>query len=206
VGRFQVPVSARLSGDGKVVVENRGVDSVPNVILFENRGGRLGYRSMGAIDAGQTARPSAPPTSLDGSLAQLQYDLENALVAQGLFPKEAQAMVETWRDSWFEEGSRLIYIVPSRAIDAILPLQIEPAPSQTARVFVGRIELITPETTRAVEDAIANRDWSTIDRYYRFLDPILTRISSENPAKASQIDYFRRNIQASIVTGRCRAD
>ena len=35
-------------------------------------------------------------------------------------------MVETWRDSWFEEGSRLIYIVPSRAIDAILPLQIEP--------------------------------------------------------------------------------
>ena len=53
-------------------------------------------------------------------------------------------MVETWRDSWFEEGSRLIYSVPPRVIDDALPLQVEPVPSQIARVFVGRIELITP--------------------------------------------------------------
>jgi len=46
-------------------------------------------------------------------------------------------MVETWRDSWFEEGSRLIYILPSPAVDAILPLQIEPAPEQTAQVPIG---------------------------------------------------------------------
>jgi hypothetical protein len=62
---------------------------------------------------------------------------------------ESQAMVETWRDSWFEEGSRLIYIVPAGAIDAMLPLQVDPAPSQTARVFVGRIELVTAETKSA---------------------------------------------------------
>jgi hypothetical protein len=195
VGRFQIPLSARIGGDGEIVVENHGADPIPNVILFENRGGRLGYRSVGALDPGQTARPSAP---------QLGYDLEAALVAQGLFPKEAQAMVETWRDSWFEEGSRLIYILPSSAIDAILPLQIEPVPSQTARVFVGRIELITPETKRAVEEAIAHNDWSTIDRYFRFLEPILARVSSESPAKASQIEQFRQNSQASIVAGHCR--
>ena len=82
-------------------------------------------------------------------------------------------MVETWRDSWFEEGSRLIYIVPSSAVDAILPLDVEPAPSQTARVFVGRIELVTPETKRAVESAIAKNDWAAVDRYSRFLVPIL---------------------------------
>ena len=102
-------------------------------------------------------------------------------------------MVETWRDSWFEEGSRLIYIVPSRTVDAILPAQIEPAPSQIARVFVGRIELITPETIRPVEEAITNSRWSTIDRYGRFLDPILTRISSAQPSKANQIEEFRRH-------------
>ncbi len=34
------------------------------------------------------------------------------LIAQGLYQDEAQAMLETWRDSWFEEGSRLLYIVP----------------------------------------------------------------------------------------------
>ena len=113
-------------------------------------------------------------------------------------------MVETWRDSWFEEGSRLIYIVPPRAIDDALPLQVEPVPSQIARVFVGRIELITPKTKRSVEEAIAKSDSSTIDRYARFLDPILERISSENPLKASQVEHFRRSIHGSFGTRKCR--
>ena len=77
------------------------------VMFFENRGGRLGYRTVGAVSGSMTL----DPPSLDGSLPELRHDLENALVAQGLFPREAHAMVETWRDSWFEEGSRLIYIV-----------------------------------------------------------------------------------------------
>jgi hypothetical protein len=196
VGRFAVPLSARLSGDGKIVVENQGPDSVPGVILFENRGGRLGYRNAGSIQGVVTL--DSP--SLDSSFSQLRSDLETALVAQGLFPKEAQAMVETWRDSWFEEGSRLIYIVPGHAVDAILPLQVEPTPSQTTRVFVGRIELITSETKRAVKEAIARRDWPTIQRYSRFLDPILKRI----PLEGKQIEQVRRIVQSSTDPRVCR--
>jgi hypothetical protein len=200
VGRFPVPLSVRLTGDSKVVVENRGQDTVPVAILFENRGGRLGYRNAGAIaDAVTLDRPS-----LDGSFAVLRHDLETALIAQGLFSREAQAMVETWRDSWFEEGARLIYIVPSRAIDAGLPLQVEPVPSQTARVFVGRIELVTPDTQRAVEEGMARGDWAAIDRYQRFLGPILSRISSENPLKASQVEGFVQSMQASYGVRKCR--
>jgi hypothetical protein len=189
-GRFQPSLSARLSEE-KVTVENRGSDPVPAVFLFENRGGRLGlgYRNAGTLTNAVTLdRPL-----LDGSFLQLLHDLETTLIAQGLFPKEAQAMVDTWRDSWFEEGSRLIYIVPTQAIEAILPLQVEPAPLQTARVFVGRIELITPETRRTVEQALAKGDWSTVDRYSRFLDPILQRILTQDPARASQIEQFRRS-------------
>ena len=200
VGTFPVPLSVRLTGDGKIAVENRGHDTVPSAILFENRGGRLGYRNAGAI----TDSVTLDPPSLDGSFAVLRHELETALIANGLFPREAQAMVETWRDSWFEEGSRLIYIVPARAIDAALPLQIEPVPSQMARVFVGRIELVTPETTHAVEKAIAKGDGSTIDRYQRFLDPILKRISSENPLKSSQIEGFRVSMHDSFGSRKCR--
>jgi hypothetical protein len=149
VGRFAVPLSARPSADGRVVVANLGADPIPMMLFFENRGGRLGYRTVGAVSDSMTL----DPPSLDDRLPELYHDLENALVAQGLFPKEAHAMVETWRDSWFEEGSRLIYIVPSRAVDTILPLQVDPVPSQTVRVFVGRIELITIETMRSVENA-----------------------------------------------------
>jgi hypothetical protein len=195
VGRFPVPLSARVSGDGKIVIENRGHDVVPGVILFENRGGHLGYRQVGDIKDSV----ALDPPSLDGSFPQLTYDLETALVAQGLFPKEARAMIETWRDSWFEEGSRLIYIVPARAIEAMLPLQVEPAPAETARVFVGRIELITSETKRSVQEAITMGD-SSIGPHERFLGPILKRIYAEDPAKANQIEQHHRSIQG----GRCR--
>jgi hypothetical protein len=198
VGRFQIPLTARLASDGAVTLGNRGSDPIPGAILFENREGHLGFRNVGAVDDTVTIqRPS-----LDGSLSQLLADLEATLVAQGLYPREAQAMVETWRDSWFEEGSRLIYIVPSHAIDTILPLRVEPAASQIARVFVGRIELITPETEKSVEQAIAKGDWSALGRYTRFLDPILKRISSEDKTKANRVDQFRRN--GSAYVGQCQ--
>jgi hypothetical protein len=184
VGRFPVPLAARVADDGKIVVENRGGQTVPSVILFENRGGRIGYRAAGAI--GETITLNTPP--LDASLPQLRQDLETALTSQGLYAAEAHAMVETWRDSWFEEGSRLIYIVPSSTVDAILPLQIDPVPQQTVRVFVGRIELITPETRRAVEFAVAKSDWPAVDRYSRFLGPILDRIYAADPGRVGDIE------------------
>ena len=106
-------------------------------------------------------------------------------------------MLETWRDSWFEEGSRIIYIVPSRSVNAVLPLQVDPTPSQTVRVFVGRIKLITPETEQAVQTAIATNDRCLIDRYGRFLTPILARISSHNRANPTDVNRFRASLGGS---------
>jgi hypothetical protein len=92
-----------------------------------------------------------------------------------LYEQEAQAMVDTWKDSWFEEGSRLLYIVPRADIDAILPLTITPAPSAVARIFVGRIELLTPATLRDVGQALASNDRAVLAKYGRFLQPIADR-------------------------------
>jgi hypothetical protein len=200
VGRFPVPLSARVSGDGRVMIEDPARQSIPNVILFENLDGRIGYRTVAA--KGDSFALDAP--ALDGSLPQLRQYLETALVAQGLFPKEAHAMLETWRDSWFEEGSRLIYILSSSAVNAILPLQVEPAPLHTERVFVGRIELVTPETKRSVESAVARNDWATLDRYSRFLDPMLRRMYAGNPSKLGQVEQLYRNWLNSIGAGSCR--
>ena len=197
VGRFPVPLSARIEGDGKIRVDNRAGEALRGVILFENRGGKLGYRVVGTVH--ETVLLDPPP--LDAPFAQLRQDLETALIAQGLFPREAHAMVETWKDSWFEEGSRLIYIVPSAAVDANLPLEVEPAPVEIKRVFVGRIELITPETQRAVESAIAINDWATVDRYGRFLNPILQRTYG-NTARTSEVQNLFRLHQQSA--GACR--
>jgi hypothetical protein len=198
VGHFPVPLSASISPDGKIVLENRGLESVPNVILFENRGGRLGYRNAGAVPGAATL--DSP--SLDSSLPVLRQELEAALVAQGLYPKEARAMLETWRDSWFEEGSRLIYILPTPAVDGILPLRVEPTPSATVRVFVGRIELVTPQTKRSVESAIARGDWPALARYNRFLEPILARVYPEDRARVNQVEQLYR--ASGSASASCR--
>ena len=84
-------------------------------------------------------------------------------------------MIETWRDSWFEEGTRLFYIVPPRDIDSILPLDIQPAPAQVARVFVGRMEIITPAIQEEIQQAVAKNDRATLEKYGRFLEPIAKR-------------------------------
>jgi len=101
-------------------------------------------------------------------------------------------MLETWRNSWFEEGSRLLYIVPDGFVNAVLPLSIRPAPVQTVRVFVGRLELVTAATERAVERALATNDGVTLVKYGRFLEPILQTMMK----KESNSERLRRMQEA----------
>jgi hypothetical protein len=118
---------------------------------------------------------------LTGSVATLGRELEGMLVAQGLYQDEAHAMVETWRSSWFEEGSRLLYIVPGEFVNNVLSLTIRPAPAQTVRVFVGRLELVTPATEKEVERALATHDGTALGKYGRFLEPILETMMKNGP-------------------------
>jgi hypothetical protein len=177
VASFDLPVSAQMTPEGKVVVKSLSGEEIPNVILFERRDGKMGYR------AGTPLRDSlylAPP-SLDSNFASLKTDFEKVLVSEGLFPKEAAAMVETWRDSWFEEGMRLFYILPEKAVDAVLPLQVTPKPSHIERVFVGRMELVTPVTLDQVRTALVTNDRSTLEKYGRFLEPISRQLLPKMP-------------------------
>ena len=132
------------------------------------------------------------PLAIDGESATPQAELEKALIAHGLFPAEAKAMVDTWRDSWFEEGSRLFYFVPRETIDAILPIDITPAPSALVRVFVGRLELVTAATRGDVSDALASNDSRTLAKYARFLAAIVSGL----PDPATDAERRRR---ASLV-------
>ena len=184
VSSFSVPVSASASPDGELHITNLGQDEIPAVILFERRGDKLGYRLGGALQG----EMSLESPDLTASFESLSRDLEDILTGQGLYPDEARAMIETWHDSWFEEGSRLLYVVPNHFTHAILPLTINPTPSQTVRVFVGRLELVSPATLKAVATGLATHDRVTIDRYGRFLSAILDQMRAESPARAAQID------------------
>jgi hypothetical protein len=191
VSTFPVPVSATLITAGKLLVQNRSTEDIPNTILFERRGQKVGYRLGGALQKDAVL----DPPELTGTIEDLGRELEGILVAQGLYQDEAHAMVETWRTSWFEEGSRLLYIVPRAFVDSVLPLSINPAPAQTARVFVGRLEIVTPATERAVETALAKHDSATLKLFGRFLEPILeTMIQKES--KPARVQQFSQALNA----------
>jgi hypothetical protein len=197
VSAFLPPLTATLSPDGTVHLQNHFLEPIPNMILFERRGSKLGYRILGPLR--DQASFTAP--TLDGSLEALFSDLEGLLISQGLYPDEAHAMLETWKNSWFEEGSRIIYILPRRFVDSALPLSIAPAPAQITRVFVGRLELVTPTTQQAVESAFGTNDRATLAKYNRFLEPILSSMiqqSTTDPARQRRLSAYLDSVYTEL--------
>jgi hypothetical protein len=200
IGRFPPPLTATIRPGGSVDVRNVSSEPVGTIVLFENRRGTFGYRV--AHSASQELTIEQPSVG-SGDLAGLQRELERILAGQGLYEKEAAAMVATWRDSWFEEGTRLFYIAPKSLIDAVLPLQIKPNPTEAARVFVGRVELVTPRTMQDVKDTIVANDFSGFASYERFMGPITARIRAEvSPTERPAWDRRVREAYASYYQRR----
>jgi hypothetical protein len=124
------------------------------------------------------------PPELTGDFQQLRQELAGALASFGLYKKEAEAMVETWRDSWFEDGTRVLYVYPRNQVDALLPLSIDPKPAATDRVFVGRVEVLSPWMQQTFRTAINAGDGATLTKFGRFLEPFVQQIQRRDPNAA----------------------
>ena len=189
LGTFDLPLSVKLEDD-KLVLKNLGKDEIEHLLVFENRGGKIGYRLIDAFSGELTDERPALGMNLDSLL----QDLKQILVASGLYLKEAEAMLKTWRNSWFEEGLRVFYVLPRQTTDSVLPLTIEPRPAELVRVLVGRTEVITPEMEKSVRlqvnllgDASSQvrvMARQSIQKYGRFSEPILKSILEEENNKA----------------------
>ena len=114
--------------------------------------GRVAYRTAPVDEKGSVTVSMPPDTASSGSdIDALRRELADALVAQGLFKEEAQAMLETWQLSYFEsEGLRVFFVLPASWTDAYLPLSIS-TPADTTRVMLGRVELISAHQRSALQ-------------------------------------------------------
>ena len=181
VGNFNLPIFVGLEGN-KVRIRNVRGEKLSRIILFENREGKIGFRIQ---DIAQNEVVLDRP-ALGGKVAALRAEMKAMLISEGLYEKEANAMLDTWRDSWFEEGLRVFYLMPRGATDEILPIEIKPAPSKMVRVLVGRTELITPEMEQSVlneleklqspSPSVRAAALQAINKYGRFKEPILKQI------------------------------
>jgi hypothetical protein len=186
VGTFAMPLSIRVEADQLAV--QSATPGIEEVILFEKRDGRtscLRYDLQSSVGMVNRFLP-------DCSVASLKGDLEVLLATHGLYPKEAAAMVNTWEDSWFEEGFRLFYVLPRQQTDAILPLEITPKPDKLVRVLVGRMEIMTPETEQEILELLTRLKkvpgnqtaelFGARQRYGRFLPAMVRRILETHPS------------------------
>ena len=193
-----LPLSATLE-DEQVRAEAKDLHG--QIIMFENEGGMARFRmrpianGRASFDRSATGRP----------LEDLLTKLRSMLINEGLYEKEADAMIATWRQSWFEPGSRLFYILPRAATDRFLPIRIDPTPRQLVRVMVVRVEMITPQVERAfadhlrhldaVDDAARKAAEAALRSRGRFTAPILTRmLNAENHQE------LRQRIQSFLQT------
>jgi hypothetical protein len=193
LGRFTLPIAARTETGYRVTLTNSGGEPIRHLFAVHvDRGvGRFAYVPEApagretAIDA-LGLEKAAPVGDM---VARLMPALKSKLVAEGLYEAEAEAMVRTWERSYFHtEGLRILYILPPKAVDAVLPIAFDPAPRELVRVLVGRLECITPEVEaevegalrdcRSADDAARQSAQARLDRLGRFLEPHVRRVLS----------------------------
>jgi hypothetical protein len=124
--------------------------TIPDLWLLDvRRDGSAAFRDEGALtiprsDAAADLAQLPLFSNRDygsGKVGELRASMKRALVTAGLYPDEAEAMLETWGESYFlQPGLRLFYIVPAAWVSYYLPVEIS-TPHEMTRVLVGRIDL-----------------------------------------------------------------
>jgi hypothetical protein len=123
--------------------------TLPQVWLADIRvDGLVAFREHGAVtlvknqpggELGRIKRFSESDYRATG-VKLLRASLKRALLEQGLYADEAEAMLNTWNASYFEKpGLRLFYIVPREWTDYFLPLRFS-VPARVQRAIIGRID------------------------------------------------------------------
>jgi len=156
IGSFPTPLQVSLAGDeNHVRVFNGGAEPLAHLVVLHVQDGRGECAYVDRLGAGKAKTVSLGTKESNGHLDelvdQISRRMTTALTEAGLYPREAEAMVKTWRESWFaESGTRVLYVLPRPWTDQVLPITLKPAPGELVRVMVGRAELITPGMERAV--------------------------------------------------------
>jgi hypothetical protein len=166
-----LPLDLKCLGHDQFQLSDPGNTPITAAFLIQIEGGKVRFQRYGEIHGPRMLKLPSEQSSLDSLADAMTHDL----TASGLYDKEANAMVATWRTSWFgEDGTRLLYILPAAMADANLPLTITPKPQKMVRVMVGRLEAMTPEREHDLIQRLGGD--GQINDLGRFAEPALHRI------------------------------
>jgi hypothetical protein len=200
VGFFTGPLTLGLQDkESYLQLSTRNSEPLTDLFVLTSRNGMARYQYVDQVskDAERGVKLASKPFApLSDVRPQIMREMAAALTKQGLYAKEAEAMVNTWKDQWFsEEGTRVLYLLPHSWTDQTLPLTISPEPSHIVRVMVGRAELITPTMEMELRNQVTR--FSTGDSATkanvlaevrklglgRFLEPATRKMLGKTPNK-----------------------
>jgi hypothetical protein len=79
------------------------------------------------------------------NVAELGLEMRTALIEDGLFADEADALIETWKAAYFKSpGLRLFYLLPQAWTDHVMPMKLS-TDAELVRTMVGRVEIVSPK-------------------------------------------------------------
>jgi len=159
VGSFGTPLRVTMSSEDSVVVANTSDEPLGHLFVLQVHEGAGRFLYVEHLGPGEQKAVkldgSAPNLQVEALSRQIGERMAQSLVKEGLYAREASAMVKTWNESWFqEEGLRVLYVLPRAWTDRTLPLTLEPAPRELVRVMVGRAEVITPQVQQQLTESL----------------------------------------------------
>ena len=214
LGEASLPLQVSATGGSRLTCGTGLSEPLRHVYVIRVEGGKGVYSYVPSLGCNETLGHIVP--SLDGAkpierfASALGDDLAARLVESGLYAKEARAMVNTWRTSYFEtDGIRVLFVLPQSWTDRFIPMKISPAPAELVRVMVGRVELLTPERERAVETSIGNlaspdaavreAAFATLQAQGRYVEPIVRR-TMESSSDERVRTLCRRLLLTDFIT------
>jgi hypothetical protein len=214
LGRASLPLEFTAADDGTLSLPASDRFGIAHVFVLRVGGDKGSYSYRPALWPGEKVAGVIPSESSARPLAQFASELSDELAARlvecGLYAKEARAMVNTWRTSYFQTpGVRVLFVMPQAWTDEFIPLTIAPTPRATVRVMVGRTELLTPERERLAEEAIGNlaspdsavrqRAFAVLQDQGRYVEPIVRRVLKTS-TNQRVTDICRQLLSAEFVT------
>lgn len=192
LANFESKVTMKALGNGRFKLMNATGQPISSAFIVNVEGKHLRFARSGPI--GEEGELRLPPEVRGED--ELAAELRSALSADGLYPMEAAAMVNTWESQWLgEAGTRVLYSIPPKEIDRLVPLTIAPTPTELKRVFVGRQDVLTPEDVVQLEGSIrAARPEATPGDFAalgRFTRPALEHLA-ESSADVEVRDRVRK--------------
>lgn len=206
VANFASPLQVSMKSESALTLVNDGASPIAHLFVLRVTGAQAQLVTL------EQLRPGQEQTVLLGNAdnceavasvsANLVKAMRHSLEQTGLYPREAEAMINTWGDSWFKEtGVRVLYVLSPEWTEHTLPMELNPKPGELVRAMVGRSEVISPAIEKRLVRELAEVQKGSQEAERRLRDEIRV-MGRFGPPALERAQSILRQEPAGVASAR----